>query len=135
MTQSIQFGCWAPDEATFWNTWVAAGIATKPNVLAPGYDNCIQTTADSWHGIVTRDGVAVPGWHCNVRVFGALAAQFTAGCPPDGSIWERTRAADVFGLTYHDADAETGFPAGMRTATGVIYADASDFRSPSNVWA
>lgn len=135
MSAPIQFGVHSPDEATFWATWIAAGIATEPHRLAPSYAECIQTTADSWDGIVTRDGVAVPGWHCNVRVFGALAVMFTAGCPAEGSIWERTHAAEAFQLTPQSADPETGFPAGMRSATGVVYADVADFSSPSNVWA
>lgn len=141
----ITFGVHAPSQDAFWSTWIAAGIATEPGVLAPSYAECIQTTADSWHGIVTRQtGMddegnpihePVPGWHCNVKVFGSLAAMFTAGCPADGDIWRRTHAAEAFGLTLQDADPETGFPAGMRSPAGVVYADASHFSSPSNVWA
>lgn len=131
----IEFGVWAPDQDTFWSTWIAAGIATEAGLLAASYADCIQTTAGSWDGIVSHAGVPVPGWHCNVRVFGALEAQFTAGLPQTGSIWERTRAAQVFSLTQQPADPVTGFPAGMRSQTGVVYADAADFTSPSNVWA
>jgi len=141
----ILFGVWSPDQSTFWQSWIGAGIATEPGVLAPTYAQCVQTTADSWHGIVAKqtgtDGDGnpvlepVPGWHCNVRVFGAVEAQFTAGLPQTGSIWERTRAAQVFGLTEQPADPETGFPAGMRSPAGVVYADCNDFSSPSNVWA
>lgn len=131
----IQFGVWSPDQATFWASWVQAGIATEAGTLAPTYQDGIQTTAGSWDGIVSHAGVPVPGWHCNVRVFGAIEQQFTAGLPQTGSIWVRTRAAQVFGLTQEPADPDTGFPAGMRSQSGVVYADAADFSSPSNVWA
>jgi hypothetical protein len=131
----ISFGVWAPDEATFWASWIGAGIATEPGRLAPSYAECIQTTADSWDGIVSRNGVAVPGWHCNVRLFGAVEAMFRAGCPADGDIWQQTHAAQAFGLTDQPADMETGFPAGMRSPSGVVYADVHEFTSPSNVWA
>lgn len=52
-----------------------------------------------------------------------------------GSIWERTHAAEAFQLTLQPADPETGFPAGMRSPSGVVYADGEHFSSPSNVWA
>ena len=141
----INFGVRAPSRDIFEATWKAAGIMNADGSLAPGYAECIQTTAGSWHGIITRQTGTdaegqpilepVPGWHCNVRVFGALAVMFTAGCPAEGSIWERTHAAEAFQLTLQPADPETGFPAGMRSATGVVYADVADFTSPSNVWA
>ena len=144
----IHFGVWASSEAVFWDSWINAGIATAPYVLAPQYAPFIQTTAGSWHGIIVKtpavlDGngveitpaVMVPGWHCNVRVFGALEASFKAGCPTEGTIWERTHAAQAFGLSLQPADPETGFPAGMRSPSGVVYADASAFTSPSNLWA
>ena len=139
----IQFGVWAPDEATFWASWIARGICTAPHVFAPQYSG-IETT-HSWDGIVTKQTgtdenglpimTPVPGWHTNVRLSGPLEAQFTAGLPQTGTIWERTHAATVFGLTLQDADPETGFPAGMRSSAGVVYADPSAFSSPSNVWA
>lgn len=130
---TILFGVWAPSEQAFWDSWIARGICTEPLVYAPGYEY-IETT-HTWDGIVYRDGAPVPGWHTNVRVSGPLEAQFTAGLPQTGTIWERTHAATVFGLTLQEADPETGFPAGMRSAAGVTYADASAFSSPSNVWA
>jgi hypothetical protein len=129
----ITFGVWAPSEAVFWQAWIDRGICTAPGVFAPQYAG-IETT-HSWDGIVTRNGAPVPGWHTNVRLSGALEAQFTAGKPQEGTIWERTHAAVVFGLTLQEADPETGFPAGMRSAAGVVYADPSAFSSPSNVWA
>lgn len=131
----ICFGVWAPSQSVFWESWIAAGIATAPNRIAPQFDAWMQTTAGSWDGIVSRDGVAVPGWHCNVRVWGAVEQQFIAGLPQTGSLWERTHAALVFNLSDQAADPVTGFPAGMRSPHGVVYADAEDFSSPSNVWA
>jgi len=139
----IIFGVWSPDESTFWQSWIDRGICTAPKVFAPSY-RYIETT-HTWDGIVKKQtGVdqdgnpimeAVPGWHTNVRVSGPLEAQFTAGKPSTGTIWERTHAAAVFGLTYEAADSVTGFPEGMRSSAGVVYADASAFNSPSNVWA
>ena len=70
-----------------------------------------------------------------MRVFGALESSFKAGCPEVGTIWERTHAAQAFGLSLQPADPVTGFPAGMRSPSGVVYADTNDFSSPSNVWA
>lgn len=145
----IRFGVWAPSEAEFWSSWVARGICTEPGVFAPAYAGCLQTTARTWPGVVFRTqpvvdvetheivtpAEVVPGWHCNVIVTGALVEQFTAGCPATGTIWERTHAAAVFGLTEQPEDPETGFPAGMRSAAGVTYCDAEAFTSPANVWA
>lgn len=146
----IYFSCWAPDEATFWQSWVTAGICTGPNEFVPQYAGAVEVST-SWDGIVTKqtgtDGegnpimTTVPGWHCNVKVDNCLAAMFTEGLPQtdeDGNLlplFERTRAAQVFGLTLQEADPVTGFPAGMRDATGVRYADPNEFNSPSNVWA
>lgn len=131
----IHFGVWAPDQETFWQSWIDAGICTAPGEYAPGYAGMIDTTWPSWDGVVVKNGVPVAGWHTNVRVWGALEVQFTHGLAQTGSIWERTHAAQVFGLTPEEADPVTGFPAGMRSPTGVVYADASAFTSPANVWA
>lgn len=140
----IIFGVHAPDEATFWQSWVEAGIVEivdgKRRLKAP-YAGNMDTTADSWGGIITKDGEVVPGWHCNVRVWGDLEQQFIFGLAQADeagallSIWQRTHAATFFGLTLQAADETTGFPAGYRSAAGVTYADTADFSSPSNVWA
>jgi len=136
----IQFGVWAPSQETFWNTWIDAGICSAPNEFKPPYAGCIETTCSVWDGIVVKEGIAVPGWHCNVRISGALADQFTAGlpsCDSDGnllSVWNRTHAASAFSLTLQQYDPVTGFPAGMRSASGVTYADVNDFSSPANQW-
>lgn len=147
----INFGVWAPDEATFWSSWQAAGIVDASRDLNPGYTE--MQIATSWPGIVVKtpavmDGmtvvtpaVLVPGWHTNVRVYGSLAAQFTAGLPQTDAqgallpLFTRTRAAQVFGLSPQAADPDTKFPAGMRNSTGVTYCDVTEFKSPSNVWA
>jgi hypothetical protein len=135
MSEYIDFGVWAPSEAVFWQTWIDAGICTAPHVFAAAYAG-IQTNAATWPGIVeTAEGEPVPGWHTNVRVAGPLVAAFTAGRPATGTVWERTNAAAVFGLTSQPADPDTGFPAGMRSSSGVTYCDPSAFASPSNVWA
>lgn len=143
----IRFGVWAPSKAVFVQSWLDAGIfdldaETGDPRVAPAYTG-IETNMASWDGLVSRTpgGVAVPGWHTNVVVYGpALIAQFTYGLPQtevDGnllSVWQRTHAATAFGLTYRDANAETGFPAGYQSAEGVTYADAAAFTSPANVF-
>ena len=151
MTPShIDFAVWAPDEATFWASWVAAGICTEPGVLAARYQGVECSALMGWPGIIMKsqpvydgdgkllqEAVVVPGWHCNVRVTGDLVHAFTAGLEqtgPDGlplPIWDRTWAEYVFPLTEQPADPETGFPAGYRSAQGVTYADAADIKSPS----
>ena len=50
-------------------------------------------------------------------------------------LFERTRAAQVFGLSPQAADPVTLFPAGYRNSTGVTYCDVAEFKTPSNVWA
>jgi hypothetical protein len=147
----IMFGVWAPSEAVFWDSWQAAGIVDAERRLQPGYTE--MQIATSWPGIVVKtpavmDGmtvvtpaVLIPGWHTNVRVFGSLAQQFTAGLPQTDAqgkllpLFTRTRAAQVFGLTPQAADPVTLFPAGYRNLTGVTYCDVAEFKTPSNVWA
>ena len=137
------FCIWSPDMATFLQSFQAAGILDQDGNPVGQYAGSIELST-SWNGIVTKQtGVdangnpiieTVPGWHCNVRVSGAIAEQFTAGLPQEGTIWERTRAAQAFAITLQPADPVTGFPAGMRNAQGVRFADPSEFSSPSNVW-
>lgn len=137
----ISFGVWSPDEATFWQSWQQAGIVDEDRNFTPEYADHIQITT-SWEGIVTDgEGSVIPGWHCNVRVGGVLEQQFTYGLnqtdPETGDlldIFDRTWAAEVFGLTEQPADETTGFPAGFRNNLGVTYTDARNFTSPSNVW-
>jgi hypothetical protein len=148
----INFGIWAPDEATFWQSWQTAGIVDENRNFKPEYSE-IQITAGAWGGQVVKtpavmDGttvvtpaVMVSGWHCNARVFGSLEQQFIYGLnqtDQDGNlldIFDRTWAAEIFQLTEKPEDPETGFPAGYRNNTGVTYTDSRNFSSPSNVWA
>lgn len=137
----ILFGVWAPSEQVFWDTWIAAGICAAPHEYLPPYAGCVDTTAGAWAGIVYKNGVPVPGWHVNVRVYGDVEELMRAGkpqCDAEGNpldLWQSTRATEIFQLSNQPADAATGFPAGMRAASGVTYADARAFSSPSNVWA
>jgi hypothetical protein len=148
----LTFGIWSPDEATFWTSWRNRGIVDAQNNFMPEYSNGIQLTT-SWGGQVVKtpavmDGttvvtpaVMVPGWHCNARVFGSLEQQFIYGLnqvDENGQlldIFDRTWAAEVFGLTEQPADPDTGFPAGWRNGVGITYTDSRNFSSPSNVWA
>lgn len=148
----IDFALWSPTEATFWQDWTTAGIVTEPYQFTPSYPGIIisDQTKQGWvptraTGQLDQDGrpimEAVPGWHANVRIEGPLVDQFTAGLPQTDAqgkllpLFQRTHATAFFGLTQQPADATTGFPAGMRSKTGVHYCDPTTFKSPSNVWA
>lgn len=132
---NIDFCVWAPDEATFWQSWIDAGICTAPRVFAPEYPGIIVSDETSQGWKATRSGAPATGWHANIRVSGPLVAEFTYGLEQIGSIWDRTWAAEVFLLAAQDADENTGFPAGMRNSVGVTYADPAALSSPSNIWA
>lgn len=133
----IEFGVWAPDEATFKQSWIDAGILedVEGYVFAPEYVDHIIISDQTRQGWApSRNGEAVAGWHANVRVTGLVAQQFSYGLPQEGDIWARTWAAEVFQLIEQAADPTTGFPAGYRNAAGVTYCDPSAFSSPSNAW-
>lgn len=148
----ISFSLWSPDEVTFWQSWIDAGICTAPREFTAAYPGISISDQSSQGWTPTRatgeivDGVPVmapvPGWHANVRItHPAMVAQFTAGLHQVGEsgellpLFERTHAAAVFGLVEQEANAETGFPAGYRNETGVTYCDQRDITSPTNVWA
>jgi len=158
MSNPILFGVWSPDEATFWQSWVTAGIVTAPNVFTPEYAGKLQLstqTEQGWTptratgqmitdpmGNLVPERVAVSGWHANVRVYDpALVAMFTHSLPQTDAegkllpLFQRTWAAEVFQLTEQPASVETGFPAGFRNSAGVTYADVIAFSSPTNTWA
>lgn len=139
MTYKIDFAVWAPDEATFWQSWISRGICTAPYAWTPDYPG-IQISDQTQQGwIPMREGSPVPGWHANVRISGPLVAEFTHTLEQydeDGNLlplWVRTWAAEVFGLASQPADPETGFPACMRNTAGVTYADPMDIHTPTNV--
>ncbi|MEN9705398.1 MAG: hypothetical protein RLZZ393_1277, partial [Pseudomonadota bacterium] len=106
-----------------------SGIVTKPTG---------NMTTDA-HGNTVPEMRVVPGWHCNAIVSGPVADAMTAGLPQtdaDGkllSVFERTRAVQVFSLTQQPADPTTGFPAGYRNVKGVMFADMRDIANPQNV--
>lgn len=150
----IAFAVWSPDEATFRQSWIDAGILKND----PGYQfeaayQGVEITAtQGWSGVIVKtppvfdaEGAIitpaelVPGWHCNVYVTGPLVEQMTQGLPQtdaDGNllnVFERTHAVQMFGLTQQPADPVTGFPAGYRNSVGVTYADMRDIATPANV--
>lgn len=147
----IEFSLWSPDEATFWQSWIDAGICSAPREFTAAYPGIMISDQSSQGWTPTRatgeivDGVPVmapvPGWHANARVHGPLVAEMTYGLEQtdeDGnllSVFDRTWANLIFHLTQQPADLATGFPAGWRSATGVTYCDPRYFSSPSNVWA
>jgi len=137
----LDFAVWSPDEATFWSSWISAGICTAPREFSPEYPGMQITdqTSQGWTP-VDNDGATVPGWHANVRVSGPLVAEMTYGLPQVGedgqvlSIFDRTWATHIFALTEQPQDHVTGFPAGYRNATGVTYCDVRDIKTPTNGW-
>ena len=140
MTYKIDFAVWSPTEEVFWNSWIARNICTAPYQWTPDYPG-IQISDQIQQGWtpMREDGSPVPGWHANVRITGPLVAEFTHMLEQYGEdgdllpLWDRTWAAEVFGLTDQPADPETGFPAGMRNTAGVTYADPMDIHTPTNV--
>lgn len=154
---TIDFAVWAPDEATFWQGWIAAGIVDADHNPTPEYANGFvisDQTSQGWTpsratGQMIDDGegnmfpemAPVPGWHANVRVYGDLAAEMMYGLnqtDEDGTmldVFDRTWATHVFQLTEQPADPVTGFPAGFRNTDGVTYCDSRDLSSPTCVWA
>jgi len=128
---------WAPDEATFRQSWIDAGILAD----GPGYQFTADypgveiTATQGWPGIIE----GVPGWHCNVIVTGPLVDELTYGLAQRGddgellSVFDRTWATHIFALTEQPADEVTGFPAGYRTSSGVTYCDMRDLATPANV--
>lgn len=139
----LEFACWAPDETTFWNSWIDAGICTEPHNFTAEYPGIMisDQTSQGWMPI-DAGGVVVPGWHANVRITDpGLTAQFTYGLPQTDAngallpLFTRTWAAEVFSLTEQAADPVTGLPAGFRNAQGVTYCDMQDISTPTNVIA
>lgn len=136
----IDLAVWAPDQQTFWSSWKQAGIVDAQRAFTPEYPG-IQVSDQTTQGWTPtdHDGNPVPGWHANVRVAGPLVQEFTYGLNQTGEngdvlpLFERTWAAEVFGLTEQPADPQTGFPAGMRNSAGVTYADTRDIRTPTNI--
>jgi hypothetical protein len=144
----INFAVRAPDEATFWSSWQAAGICTAPHEYTPEYRDHIEVRDWGSGQITTQTGVdgngdpimsVKSGWYANVRVTGSLVAEFTHGLDQyneDGtlkSIWDRTWATMVFQLEWQDRDPATNFPAGYFNSQGVSYADMADIVTPYEV--
>lgn len=150
----IEFAIWSPDEATFRQSWIDAGILLdQPGyVFAPEYPGIEITATQRWGGTIVKTpavvdesfnvitpAVIVAGWHCNARVTGQVAAEMSYGIEQydaEGSlknVFDRTWATNVFALSEQPADPVTGFPAGYRNTQGVTYADPRDISTPANV--
>ena len=146
----ISFAIKAPDEQTFWQSWIDAGICTAPHEYTPDYDGCVQV--HDWGSgripIFGTDGEGrstitgqKPGWFANAYVTGNVERAMVAGLPQHDEagrtldVMERTWALLVFSLTWQDLDQTTNFPAGYRNAAGVTYTDARNIATPYNVRA
>lgn len=154
--EAIEFAVWAPDEETFRQSWIAAGILQDEDgyVYSPAYSGVECSATQGWNGLIIKtpavldeDGnevtpaVMVDGWHCNVRVTGQLVAEMTHGLSQYTaggslkSVFDRTWATHIFQLNQQPADTATGFPAGYRSAQGVTYSDMAKINTPANVRA
>lgn len=135
MIPAAKFGVRAPNKETFVQSWIDAGIWTAPHEYTAEYQG-IFCNMDTWPGIIE----GIDGWHTNVIVYGQpLLAEFTYQLDQyddEGnlkSIWDRTWASAIFNLTWQEEDLENRFPAGYRNDIGIMYADSTVFKSPSNI--
>ena len=146
------FAVWAPTENTFWDSWINANIVDNNHVYTSEYPGISISSSTNQFWLPTKPTGSndangnpitqlVDGWHANIKVSGPLVQEFTYSLDQyhaNGqlkNIFDRTWAVQIFQLTYRDADANTGFPAGYRNNTGVCYTDMLDFSSPTNIWA
>lgn len=133
MSTEIEFGVWSPDEATFWQSWIVAGICSSPGVFTAQYPGVTYSTQEDWAQPMK------PGFRLNVLVTGPLVAEMTYGLnqyDENGvllDVLDRTWAKEIFGLIDQPADPVSGFPAGCRNGTGVTYCDVRKFATPTNV--
>lgn len=139
---SLDFALKSPDEATFWASWIKAGICSEPREFTPEYPGILISDQTSQGWTPMKNGTPVSGWHANIRITDqGLIDRFTADLAQvdaDGNLlplFERTHAAAFFGLTNQPADPISGFPAGMRSTDGITYTDPSEFKSATNTWA
>lgn len=144
----IEFAAQAPSKEIFLQSWVGAGILVEwpgANYLDPvlgahrftaDYDGCVQVTDFDFGGQIPGKA----GYFVNARVSGHIERAMIAGkVQTDGNgvlfdVMERTWAPLVFGLTFHERDPVTNFPAGWRSGSGVTYTDVRNLISPFNVW-
>lgn len=146
----ISFAIHAPDEDTFWQSWIDAGICTAPHQYTSDYEDCVQVH-DWGSGRVPTwgtDGEGKPiitghkqGWFANAYVTGNVERAMVAGKPQHDEngtlldVMERTWALLVFSLTWQDRDQVTNFPAGYRNEAGICYTDTRNILTPYNVRA
>ena len=130
----ISFAVRAPDEATFWASWVDAGICTGPHEYTPDYAGCVWVN-DWGSGVIPEKD----GWFANVYVSGQIEQAMVAGRPQTDEqgqplgVFDRTWATLVFSLAWRDRDETTNFPPGYANAAGIYYADTADIATPHNV--
>lgn len=131
---------WAPNRESFWQGMIANGFATEsedgytaiPDVLIDEIGPIDRRTYDEQGNLTGGEEVA--GHHVNLRVYGALADQVTAGMPTEGTIFERTRLLQMVpGLTWEPTGE--GVPAGYVGPHGVKLYDPATVETPWRVWA
>lgn len=165
MTQPIYFRVWAPSEQVFRDSWVAAGVAEVVDgkwQLTEAHRGMHVSLDMGWPGLIVKtpavidgDGnVVTPavmkdGIFIDVKVYDpALIQQFTNGLEQyetvqvDGldvqqerNLFDRTHAAQVFGLSDEPRNPNTNFPPGKKNAAGVTYCDWRDVETPAHGFA
>lgn len=77
----------------------------------------------------------VPGYHVNMRAYGAVAELLTAGLPQTGSLFERTHILALLdGLEWVAEPTAEGVPAGYVGPNGIRIIDPASVATPARVW-
>jgi hypothetical protein len=137
----IDFAIWAPDEATFWQSWIKRGLAIEPYQFNSAFEIIItDETSQSWMPGTwsgkerEQEFTKIPGWHANIRVTGPTAEKFVhilnLDKQPEGKTPEK-----AIELVSKERDEETKFPAGYQDDDGIVYTDKQNINTPTNVWA
>jgi hypothetical protein len=156
----IDVTCWSINRATGIATLQALGIADVdangdiyPLVSAHIHPfraseqvTCIKVPAVYENGVLVTPAEIVPGWHVNIRYYGATALNLLAEEPVDGwteadGLFEKTTILDLIDARTGQAPvwyalAEIPQPPGYQMAGGAVRLyDPALISSQSSVWA
>jgi hypothetical protein len=143
---TVELYLWAPDRASFLAAMVDNGFLTiekdgtelwHPEIQVDEIGPIMKRPPvfDDQDNIVTP-AVMIPGHHVNLRGFGRLLGQLTAGKAQEGSIFERSRILETLkGPLSSVPKSQIGVPAGYRGPHGVVIYDPASILTPFRVWA
>jgi len=141
---TIQLYAWAPDRKCFIEGVTTYGVGDAKFAALDADGNPV------WHPEIQVDEIgpickgeqgAVCGHHVNLRGFGQMEAQLTAGLEqtnPDGSlksVFERTHILTIVPSAVWQPVTENGVPAGFVGPHGVRLYDPASVANPRRVWA